>query len=261
MARMITLLCLVAILAADARAQSSGRHRDTPPPGDEVAEEVTEEAEIVVVPTASGSWFFMASAGLAASGDVLRVSTEGVSGIPWNPPGGPEFQSEDFTLTLDEAFALSFSLGRRLTSRTWLRADVGLAEMQVTALARVGQTAEVYRWDELAFWRAAVAMEYRFLRRATTPLIMAGVAVVDVAGAVDDGLDQTRLGWRIGAGYNVGLGAGWSLRAEVRDTIVWLQMEDYRPPVGDGADYPNATVENLGPQHLVEALVGVVGEF
>ena len=257
MTRVLPLMLLLAMLAVDARAQmTSGRHRETPVTTPEETED--QAAAPVAEP---GSWFFMAAAGVAASGDVVRVTTDGDSGIPWDPPGGPEFQSEDFTLTLDEALALSFTLGRRLTSRTWLRADVGLAEMPVTALARVGQTADVYRWDELAFWQASLAVEYRFLPRATTPLVLAGLAVVDVAGAGDDGLDQTRLGWRIGAGYSLGVGAGWSVRAEVRDTIVSLQTDDYRPPVVGGDVYPNATVVDLGLQHLVEAVLGVTGEF
>jgi hypothetical protein len=69
---------------------------------------------------------------------------------------------------------------------------------------------------------------------------------VSAAGIAE--LDQTLLAPRLGLGFQLGFPQGWGLRAEVRDTVRQLGMDDYAATaVFDGAEF-----DRRGPQHLFE---------
>jgi hypothetical protein len=254
MARFTLMIAVFCVAAAAADAQTStGRHRAQP------AEPEPTEAE---APGENpSSWYVIFGAGLTTSGDLARIRTANGVDQTWDPPAGQTFASADYTLTLDEGIGLAVALGRRLGSRLALRLDFSAAELPMTALARVGESAEAYRWDELAVMIFGLSAEYRLARAPSHLFLLAGGTATVVSGNRSSDYDQTRAGLRIGGGYHLHLGGDWGLRGEIRDTIQSLDFADYEPPVPEGAPYPDVRVENLGPQHVVELVLALHGSF
>lgn len=248
---LVVISCLVACLAADAVAQSSsGRHRAP------VQEAVAEPAA-----TPSGwHWFVSTGAGMATSGDVLRIRTQGPSGIQWAPPGGQQFASSDVRLTLDEGFALAVGGGKRLSSQFWARIDVSASVVDLAAEARIGEAMADYRWDSFNLLTATIGLEYRLTDLDSFPYLTGSVGVVSVSDDGDGQFDQTRPAFRFGAGYQQALVGTWSLRVEGRDAVATLDLADYVPPVA-GNLTPNYELEELNPLHVVELLAVLTGQF
>ncbi len=254
MLRVLTLAILVCLLAGPLLAQTStGRHRRTAVEEEPLPTEATE--------TTSKRWYFMPGAGLMTSGDLARIRTTGGGDQTWQPPGGIPFASDDFVLTLDESIALAVTVGRRLGSHFSLRLDLSAAQLPMAALARVGELAGVFRWDELAVVMLGLTTEYRFMQEPSYLYVLAGGTATQVSGNLSDDYDQTRPGLRFGGGFHQHLGSDWGLRLEIRDTVQMLEFADYRPPVPEGAPYPGVQVEDLGPQHMVEILISLHGSF
>ncbi|HOX26311.1 MAG TPA: hypothetical protein PLL30_06945 [Candidatus Krumholzibacteria bacterium] len=247
----VLILALAGAASGTVSAQTStGRHRQLP------AESQPEPAA-----RGDGAWFLSAGAGLVTSGDLFRVRTAGQSGIPWDPPAGANFQSDDFAVTLDETIAMALSAGRRLAAPLWARLDLGAAQIDMTAIARVGETADVFRWDQLSIYQAALVAEYRLVDEPSFAYLLGGVAGVLARGEASGDYDQERVGLRFGGGYQQRLAQAWGLRFEVRDTMVSLDFADYRPPVVGEVAYPDVTMEERSPQHLLELLVSLQGGF
>lgn len=252
MRRLATTTMLAAALSLAASpllAQvSTGRQRPERPAPDRRDER----------PESHQRWFFMTGAGMMTGGDLLRVKFEGT--ISLDPPGGPRFESRDFTLTADEGFDLAVAIGYRLHERWWLRANLSTAQVGLTALAQVGQGAGVYRWDNLNVTATGLDTELRLIRDDSFPYVVAGAMAILVSGIADDGYDQTAVGARFGAGYEQHLWPGWGLRLEVRNNLVALDFDDYRPPVAT-TTYPNLAVETKSPHHFWEILLLLQGGF
>jgi opacity protein-like surface antigen len=248
---LVVTSCFLACLAADAVAQtSSGRHRA---PAEEAA----------VEPTATASawhWSVSTGAGMATSGDVLRIRTEGASGIPWAPPGGQQFASPDVRLTLDEGIALAVGVGKRLSSRWWARVDVSASAIDLAAEARIGEVMDDFLWDRFNLLTASVGLEYRLTDLESFPYLTGGLGVVSVSDDGDGQFDQTRPAFRFGAGYQQALVGNWALRLEARDAVSTLDLADYVPPVA-GNLTPNFEVEELNPLHVVELVAVLTGYF
>ena len=251
--RLATMVLLLALLAAmqPALAQtSSGRHRPQRP----------ETAETSAVDAASGHrWSFMAGAGVMAGGDVFRV--DGDATVRFAAPGGPAFEAREFVVTLDEAIDLALALGYRLDDRAWLRLNLSTAKMDMVALARFGQSAAVYRWDQLNVIQTGLDLEYQLVRDRSYPYLVGGAGLAIVRGAQDDGYDHADLSLRFGAGYHQHLLPAWGLRAEVRNNLVGMDVGAYLPPVPEGSPYPNVTVKDFGPHHFWEILLMMQGTF
>jgi len=253
MGRSVIVLLIICAFVAPASAQTStGRHRSSA---------TVQAADDSTAAEPERTWTLLVGAGLLTSGDLFRVRTTGNSGIPWDPPAGGSFVSSDFTVTLDESIALSASLGRRLADRLWGRLDFSLGQVPMAAIARVGESAAVYRWDELTLHQFALAVEYGLSPEASHPYLLGGVSGVIARGESSDDYDQERVGVRFGAGFRQRLARDWGLRVEIRDSVVALDFADYRPPVVDEAVYPNLTIEEMGPQHLWEILLLLQGWF
>jgi opacity protein-like surface antigen len=254
---MLFRLLLVAALAlgtcTSVEAQSTGRHRRTPPP-----EPTAEEVKAASI---TRNWAFTLGAGLTASGDLFRVRTTGDSGIPWLPPAGSPFLSDDFRVTLDEDIGLSVGLARRLQERLWLRLDLSSAQMDMTAIARAGQTADIHQWDQLTAVMTIMSLEYRLVHLASFPYLLGGAGVTVVGGEGTSDYDQTRFAWRLGAGYHKDLSQGWGVRGEIRGTFQSLDFADYRPPVDSDTIYPDVTMEDYGITHFWEFMIMIRGEF
>jgi hypothetical protein len=254
MRRPLCLLLALGLLATGAVAQTStGRHRterpaEEPPPREDFDD-------------TARSWSFHAGAGALAAGDLARVRTAGSAGIPWDPPGGPEFNSDSFTLTLDESILLALGVGHRLSDRVWVRAAVSLAQLDVAARARVGQSAEVYRWDQLAVLLAGLDAELRLVRSPSYFYLVGGASLVRLSGQEGDQLDDTGVALRVGAGYHQRLAPGWGLRVEVRNNLAAIDRADLAVPVAGEGVSPDLRVEDSGTDHFWEILASLQTTF
>jgi hypothetical protein len=246
-----TLATAVTLLVASPLSAqvATGRQRPAPPP--EAADQ-----DLRIAP--ERRWFFMTGAGVMTGGDLLRITLDGTVGF--DPPGGPAFESRDFTLTMDEGVDLAVAIGYRLHERWWLRANLSTAQVDLTALAQVGQGSGVYRWDQLNVVATGLDTEFRLIRDDSYPYLVGGAMALLVNGVEDDGYDQTALGIRFGGGYQQALWPDWGLRLEIRNNLASLDFADYRPPV-TGPTYPNLTVETKSPQHFWEILLLLQGGF
>jgi hypothetical protein len=253
MGRIALLLAVLLMLGETAVAQTStGRHRP---------DRTAPEPERPSFDEQGARWSLQVGAGLMAAGDLVRVRTAGASAIPWDPPASDPFTSESMALTLDESIVVQAGLGHRVTSRLWLRASIGLAQLDVAVRARIGQTAEVFRWDQIAVLTAGLDAEYRLVRDRSYPYVVAGVGAVRLTAEGDAGLDDTSLALRYGAGYHQHLGPRWGLRLEVRDSLAAYDLDGYRPPVVGGTVYPDATITDAGRDHFWEIAVAMQTVF
>ncbi|MBD3221186.1 hypothetical protein GF314_08060 [bacterium] len=245
-------IVVLALACTQASGQTStGRHR--------VERDETEEREEELAPQ-DARYFVAAGAGLATSGDLLRIRTAGTSGIRWDPGGTEPFASENVLLTLDEDIALAAAFGGRLLPALWYRLDASAAVINLAAEARIGEGAETRLWDTLSLVHASLALEYRLVSLASFPYVFAGAGVMSVSADRDEQFDQTQLAWRLGGGYQLTLHPQWALRAEVRDAVAGLEVEDYVPPV-IGNQLPDYEIEDKGPTHAFEMVLMLTGAF
>ncbi len=200
-------------------------------------------------------WFFALGAGAMASGDLFRVQTRDLTSTNWQAPGGPSFNSRDFVVTLDENIALAVAMGRRMSERSWVRLSLSTAQVDMTALARVGQGAEIYRWDRMDLVVLGLDFEYRLISQARYPYLLGGGALIAASGAADDAIDQTRIAARVGGGYHVQLNPIWGLRAEARGHLATLTFDDYEPPVAEGYALPEIATSSNTPHQFWEILL------
>ena len=238
----VSLVSMVSLClgAASLHAQSdTGRHRDEQVAGEKIA---------------FRRWWISAGAGMMTSGDLFKVTVNNGVAIPWLPPAGGEFRSDKYTVTFDEDLDLALSLGLRFSRHLTLRGDLSWASVAATAEARVGQTVELHPYETFTFIMAALGLEARLLATPSTPYLLIGATLVDFRADQAAELDQTQLGARIGVGYEHALGASWTIGLEIRDTIVSLDTEDYRPEAATPS-YPEITYTSVTPQHLFEILV------
>ena len=246
--RAILFMVLVCALASTVSAQSTtGRHRRKPP---------VEPVPVQGYDDAEFGFFIMVGGGLMSGGDLVRVRTADVA-RRWDPPGGPEFQSDNFLLTLDESIAVSVALGARLSDRFWLRGDFGFGQLDMTAEARVGESAEIFQWDQMSLTMAALELECRLVRNPSYPYLLGGLTAIGVRGEGSDDYDETVVAPRVGAGYHLRVDRGWGLRVEIRDALGSLDFSDFRPPVVGDVVYPNIDLEEKDPQHFVEVLLSM----
>jgi len=250
---LVLIISLIALLASDAVSQtSSGRHR-----AQRVEPQVDADREGA---TGSWRWNVTMGAGLATSGDVLRIRTAGTSGIEWAPPGGRPFSSPDVRLTLDEGLVMTVGAGRRLAPRWWARVDVGVSSIDLAAEARRGELVESILWDRCGLLTASIGLEYRLTELPSFPFLIAGIGLVGVSDDGDGQFDQTRFAWRFGAGYQQALSRAWALRFEVRDALADLDLAGYVPPVV-GNQTPDFEIEESGSLHVFELTAALSGQF
>ncbi len=243
------LLTIMLAVASVAHAQSdTGRHRPVPAP----------PAPAQSQRAAGSAWHVVLNLGLASAGDLFGASAGG--SVPWNPEGGPSFGSPEFVVTLDEAFLYGVSVLRDLGPWISLRADAAFTRLPMTAEARVGETVRLYEYDDLSITTFGLVVEGRLTRAASHPYLFAGAGATIAGGAQTDAYDQTVLAGRFGAGFHQVLAPSLALRLEICDTLQDLDFADYSPPV-DLPIYPAVEVENLGPQHILGATLGLVAGF
>jgi hypothetical protein len=250
----LLVLGAVALAPTPGAAQAdTGRHRAT----------AATEPEEPAAPRTDGAprWFFAAGAGVLASGDLFRVRNATDAVTSWQAPGGTVFESRDFVVTLDEDLDLAVAAGRRLAGRTWLRLTLSTSRLGMTALSRVGQGAEVHRWDRLNVVLLGLDVEHRLVAAPHHPFLLAGGALLAVRGAADGSVDQTRPGARLGAGYHLRLNPVWAMRAEVRGSFVSLDLDDYEPQVPEGQPRPETYTTTTTPHHFWEVLVQMHATF
>lgn len=246
------VLCLVICATISAEAQtSSGRHRRRP--------DTKESTESTVGKNGPRALTFSIAGGLAASGSLFRLRSDGSSGIKWAPPSGTPVPIDNVLVTLDETVALSASLGVRILPRVWFRIDGSAAQFAMTALAKDGEVGGVFPWDELTAVTAVGAIEHRLTAERSYPLLFAGGGVA-VIQANDDAFDQVLPALRLGAGYHMALDDGWGIRAEIRDTIYRIDLENYEPAVTTPTT-PVYQLEDKGPTHFWEILLAMQGSF
>jgi hypothetical protein len=201
-------------------------------------------------------WSLAIGAGVMASGDVIKVRVNSGNDLVWRPPAGGEFSSERFTVTLDEAVQIALSGAWRPARRLWLRGDLSWARQKAAALALVGQTVEPFLYDEWDVILAGLAVEYRLTQDRTYPYALVGGVLAVVRSRHDSAVDQDRWSLRLGAGLNHDIDRRWSLRIEVRDTLVDLDLEDYRPTAA-GVPNPNLSIQTSQPQQFWEIFAAI----
>jgi hypothetical protein len=198
------------------------------------------------------SWWIAAGVGVATSGDLFKVEVAG-GPATWLPPAGGSFNSDRFIVTLDEDLAVAATVGYRLGSRWNLRGDVSWSRLNATAEARVGQSVLLYPYDRLSTLQLGLEAEVRLIRTPSYPYLLAGLVVVDIDAQYASELDQTVWGPRLGIGYQHAFDPVWSLRVEIRDTIVSIDTENHRTEPAAGFE-PDLTYERVDRQHLFELL-------
>jgi len=205
----------------------------------------------------AGPWSVAIGAGLFTSGDLFRVVVPDGTSRVWTPPLGGDFSAHEILVTLDEDLAVSATVARRLGDRWRARCDLGWAEANATAEARVGQTVELRAWERPTFLLAGLGVECQLLHARLQPYALAGMTVTRLSAVRAVALDQTRIGLRGGVGLQLGFAPEWGVRAELRDTWQQFDMTEY----GDDPAFEGRLFEERGPQHLFELLLQLRAAF
>lgn len=228
------LLALVAVGTGPALAQREAVTGRWAPPPQEAVQRTT------------GRWSVSAGGGLLTSGDLFNVTATSLV------QGRPPYGASEFRVTLDEDLLIALSAAYRARERWSVRMELGWSRVDATAEARVGQTVVLQEYDRLTFTLVGLSAEHRLLATRLYPYLCAGAALARLSAAEAEGLTQTRLGARLGAGLQVELGPAWGARAEIRDTICQFDS-DRHAGSAPGID----AYEELGPQHLFEVIVAM----
>lgn len=208
----------------------------------------------------SGRWSFRAGAGVMTSGDLFEVIMPSGMMPEWIAPDGETFHSDEFVVTLDEDLQTAVCVAFLLADAWWLRFDLSWSQANATAEARVGQTVELYRYDQLTFLLSGLTIERSLINTDDYVYVLAGAVLVDVSAANGEGLDQTVLGWRFGMGFHHAFDERWGARFEIRDTLQQLDMGEHTPRA-IGTEVVAMEFMELGPQHLFELTFSIGGLF
>ncbi len=198
-------------------------------------------------------WNLQVRGGMLSGGDLFKVRTEITR--TWMSPAGSAFTSDKYTVTLDEGFLMSLGAVYELNPKLRLRCDLEWAQVDAAALARTGQTAQAYKYDEVSFVNVSFGVEAPLTSARSHPFLTAGLVVSRVSG-MDDVLDRTGVGGRIGIGFEYGMNSFWSLRVEATDTFMQIETADYQDMIGDVASY-----NEYGSQNLFGLSGGMVVHF
>ncbi len=200
------------------------------------------------------AWEFSFGAGVLSGGDLFQVRSEAVRS--WDPPAGAPFNSDKYTVTLDEDLLLAMTLAY-VPRPTWkLRLDLAWSEVQASAMARFGETVVVVPYDEVSFTSIGVGVEGVMADAGRfRPYLLAQALLVFVGSSGGD-LDGVRPGARFGLGLQAIVGPNWSFRAELSDTVLQVDSDDHR----DALEEPFEFTE-YGPQHLLGATGSVSVSF
>ncbi|MFO7652469.1 MAG: hypothetical protein R6X25_01490 [Candidatus Krumholzibacteriia bacterium] len=248
-ARRLALLAVLGVTlvmaAPAAQAQSvTGRQR----PDDETTE--TGRTQVETAPSPS-RWAIGAGGGVLAGGDLFRVRASSGNALTWLTPAGASFGSDRFTVTLDEDLQIALQGAWQASSRLAVRAEFSWARVGLSALAVVGQTGEVLPYDEWNVFLVGLAGEYRLIPDRTYPYLVGGAVLVTVRSLDAPDFDTARIGPRLGVGLNHDLDDRWSVRVEIRDNLLNLNLADHQP-IAAGTSEPAVDFDEITPQHLWE---------
>ncbi len=208
-----------------------------------------------------GAWVLGAGVGFMSSGDLFTVEIPSGSSAIWQTPAGGRFNAYEFTVTLDEDVQTGVYLAHAVLGRWWLRLDFSWSQMDMTAEARIAQTVELHRYDRLTVLMGGLSLERELVRARHFPYVLGGVALVDVGAKGTGDLDQSLIGWRLGAGFQYSFDARWAGRFEIRDTVQQLDFSGHHPRTIAGTTTPAIEFEQMGPQNFFELTFSIRGIF
>ena len=192
------------------------------------------------------------SAGVQASGDLFKVTADRLYPF-WRTSTGETFAAERFTAGLDEDLQIALGCALRSGSLAW-RLGYEYAETGVFAMARQGDTGLAVPFDKIEFSTVGFDILLELADASAIPYLLGGAAVTLIDGGYDF-FDQTRLGWRYGAGFSYAFTRNARAAFEIVDTRIQVESRDF---MDTGTD-ASAEHTRLGPQHLfgIRCLVSV----
>lgn len=229
----LSLAGLVLIWAGYSQAQSEPRSKTgrSKPRAEAPVQDSTSESEQAEESVGHGSpWSVAAYGGLVVGGSLFHVDVLNGSAIEWTPPGGRAFSSSSFTATLDQDFGFGISVARALGPRWSIHGDLDWAAMDITAEALLGQDGGIVLYDRYNMLTVGLGTEIKLASARTYPFAILDLVLTRLVADGDDALSNTRLGGRVGLGFQWDVDTRWSVRLAARLTAMGYDLGDYQPP-------------------------------
>lgn len=251
---LVLLLDPGVVLAQD---RDTGRHKPVVEDPAEVDEEGKEKTAQDLEPLPK-QWHLGLNFGLQGASDLFRVEAlDGFSPV-WESIGGAGFNASRFTATFDQDFSLGLFFQKDMGEMWALRADVGIARMDVIAEALSGQTGELYLYDRIDMVNLGIGVEFRLTRAPSYPFAGVAFLVSSLSPATFDDLAQTNVGGRLALGYLQKITPELALRLEGRVGLTTLDVDDFRPPSEPAVETDYDPESSL---HVFELLLAVQASF
>lgn len=250
---LVLILLAVVLLVNPVEAQersSTGRHKPALAVVEEEDEHLSADSDI-------GSWSIELNGGLIGGSDLFdaRHSLED-STIVWVPGAEEEWASQRIRVGLENSFAMGFQIQRRMGNWYSLRAGATYSRMDMSADAPMGESAEVFFYDQADVWLFNVGAEVRLtILTPSYPYLTMDLAYVDFSPIRSDFLSQGNLGGRLALGYHHQFDSVWAFNIETGISRTALSSIFFTAP--EGTDSENIEYENETHLSLFEVKFGI----
>ncbi len=245
---MVGLVCADTALAQ--QRSDTGRHKP-------VSAVVEAEPEFETISEADvGSWVFEVNGGLMGGGDLFNARHTSGDTIAWVPEGQGDWVSQRIRVGLENSFGMGLQVQRRMGKWYSLRAGVSYSRMDMNAEAPVGESAQVFLYDQADLLILSAGAEVRLTTLTESyPYVTGEVVYLDLAPDNSAFLSQSNLGGRVGFGYHHQFDPAWAFNLEIGLTRSALSSIYF--PTPPTAEPENIEYENESHLSTFEAKFGI----
>lgn len=228
MRRFLTVSCLIFLcvcftLPAGAQSRSdTGRRRAVKPTAPAVVETETGEAN-------SETWSFGVSAGLLGAGRAFQVETANGASVPWDLGSGNAFQASRFNATFDQNLSFGIDVNRDWGKSLRFGASLGYARMDLGAEALAGQQGLTVLLERFDVIQLGLETTFKLVSAPDYPFVTAGAVWTQLGPARLNDLEQSGLGWRVGAGYRRVVSENWAAKVQARLSRTGFDIGEFLP--------------------------------
>ena len=248
----LVLFCSGILVNDSALAQDrrdTGRHKPTPVVSDPENNDAVKNDDI-------GSWIFEINGGLVGAGDLFSARNTTGDTISWVPESEGDWTSHRIRVGVENSFGMGLQVQRRMGNWYSLRAGVTYARMDLTAEAPIGESAEVFPYDQADLWLVTAGAEVRLtVQTVSYPYVTGDLVYVDLAPDRSAFLSQSNLGGRLGFGYHHQFDPVWAFNVEIGLSRSALTSVYF--PTPEDANPEDIEYENESHLSVFEAKFGI----
>ncbi len=151
----------------------------------------------------SGRWMIEVNGGLFGGGDLFSATHTTGDTIAWDHGNTRDLVSHRIRVGLKNSFGGGVQIQRRMNNWYSLRAGLSYSKMDLMAEAPVGESAEVFKYDQADVLLLNFGGEIRLTNtNISYPYFTLDVVYLDFSPVQSEFLSQSNMGGRLGLGYH-----------------------------------------------------------